>query len=366
MSPLRSVAALALCIAGMLAPACVGPTRALGAPDPKIYAEPAPAVAAQWDEARGFVEAGDPEAAWGLLSVVVRESPDLVRAHLAYQDAALSIGGESEAEMRRYYRVELPERDSPVGPYVAARLKATSYDKGQALAEILAEHPSFGWAHLSLGRVKRGQGQFAGAVDAFTAALVNDPTLHEAYLDRARAYTALGKYARAARDYEAFLDQQPTDYLVMREYAAMLIYRIVRIDRALELLETLEARAPNDVELRMHRAAALWQAERPREALSTYVQVLELDPDSARAALNIGLIYYDAMPQNEGDEERRVWWPRARAAFRYYLARGDEAADGHEAFERVLAVPYRLERIAAVLGPAPAKAPTLDDLRLQQ
>ncbi|MCR9247599.1 MAG: tetratricopeptide repeat protein [bacterium] len=364
MSRSRVGASVALMAVAFCVTACVtGPVRPRNAQDPRRYSEPAPTVAADWQTAREAAAVGEHEIAWPLLSRIVRESPDLVRAHLAYQDASMAIGGESEAEMRRYYRYELPESDSPVGPYVRARLADTSYARGQALQQILEGDRSFGWAWLSLGRVRRGQGQLQAAVDAFATAYVNDPGLHEAALERAQALADLGRLPEAALDYERYFEHVPDDYVAMREYASMLIYRLVRIDRALELLARLDAKFENDLDLRMHRAAALWRAFRPREALSNYLAVLDLDPRAARAALNIGLIYYDAMPQNDSDQERRQWWPKARAAFRYFLALG-EAADGHEAFERSLAVPYRLGVIDELLGAAPTTPVTVDDLRL--
>ncbi|MCA8954324.1 MAG: tetratricopeptide repeat protein [Planctomycetes bacterium] len=346
-----------------LAACAAAPARPADATDPAIYRRVDPAIAAEWERAQAAFAIDDVDTAWPLLSVIVQKSPDLVRAHLMYQDAAIEIGGEAEAEMRRYYHFLIPERETPVVPYVRARLSDTSYAKGQALQAILRQDPTFGWAHLSLGRVRRGQGQLLAAVDSFQAALRFDDSLHEAQLERAQALADLGRLPEAAANYEDYLEQEPGDLAAVREYAAMLIYRLVRIDRALELLGRLDQAFPEDVDLRMHRAAALWRAFRPREALSNYLAVLERDPRASRAALNIGLIYYDAMPQNDTAEERRQWWPRARAAFRYFLAIGDPA-DGHEAFERALAVPYRLEEIERLLGPAAAGEVSLDALRL--
>lgn len=340
-----------------------GPVRPINAVDPRVYNEVAEAAKADWERAREALAIGDVETAWPLLSVVVQQSPDFVRGHIAYQDAAMAIGGEAEAEMRRYYRFLMPERDSPVVPYVRERLAETSYTQGQALEKIIAEDPSFGWAHLSLGRLRRSQGQLLFAVDAFRAAHFHDPSLQEARLERAEALADLGRFVEAAVDYEAYFEQVPRDFDAMRQYASMLIYSLPRIDRALQLLDRLDAAFPGDPDLRMHRAAALWRAFRFREALSNYVAVLEADPAAARAALNIGLIYYDAMPQNASEAERRVWWPRARAAFRYFLTL-EGSGDGHEAFERSLAVPFRLGVIEDLLGPAPPRAVTIDDLRL--
>jgi len=349
-------------IALMALAACAsGPVRSGDEVDPAVYrVTQDPEGRAAWQRAQRALARDDVAAALPDLRLAVTRLPDHVRAHLAYQDAALAQGGEAAALMRTFYD-ELPARPSPVPAYVKARLFDTSYAKGQALLEILDAYPSFGWAHLSLGRIRRGQGQLLVAVDAFRVAFVEDSSLHAARLERGEALAELGRLAEAAVDYEAYIDTRPEDWVAMREYVTMLIYRLTRIDRALQLLDRLDAAFPGDVELWMHRGAALWRALRPREALPHYLAALEQDAGAARAALDIGLIYYDALPRNE--EERRIWWPRARAAFRLFLQL-PESGDGQEAFERALAVPYRLGVIEDLLGPDPGGEVTLDDLRL--
>ena len=113
----------------------------------------------------------------------------------------------------------------------------------------------------------------------------------------------------------------------------------------------------------MDRAAAQWRSGAVRAAVEGYVGILEEEPGNARAALNVGLLYYEVVPQD--DAGRRARWPQARAAFRMFLAAA-EPSDGHERFERTWAVPYRLRQIEALLGPAPPQPPQLGALRWQQ
>ncbi|MCA8973117.1 MAG: tetratricopeptide repeat protein [Planctomycetes bacterium] len=333
----------------------------MDAVDPRIYSEAQdPVDQAAWVRARELAKT-DPVAALPALRDVVERCPNLVRAHLAYQDAALALAGTAEAEMLAYYH-DLAQGDTPVIDYVRARLFETSYDRGTHLEKILARDRSFGWAHLSLGRIRRGQGQLLNAAEAFAAALVFDPSLHEAHLERGDALAELGRLQEAAVDYDAYFEAVPDDWPAMREYVALLIYRLNRIDRALELLARLDVAAPGDLELRMHRGAAMWRAFRPREALVHYLAVIEVDPGCSRALLDIGLIYYDAMSKDWTDDERRLWWPKARAAFKMFMALGNPH-DGHESFERTLAVPYRLGVIAELLGPDDGQPAVAADLR---
>jgi tetratricopeptide (TPR) repeat protein len=345
-----------------LAACGAAPAPAPSTIDPQVYHRAqGPVAEAQWQQARRALAIGDHRSALPALAKVIELCPECVRAHIAWQDTALAFGGEAEATMRAWYR-DLREVGSPVPAYVKARLFDTSYARGVALAAILEQHRSFGWAHLSQARIRRGQGQLLVAVDSFRAAFANDPNLVEARLERAEVLDELGRREEAAVDYEAYFAAAADDWTALREYAAMLIYRLIRIDRALELLARLDAQFPGDLELRMHRGAALWRAGRPREALGHYLAVIEADPGNARALFDVGLIYYDALPRDDSTPERRRWWPKARAAFRLFLARSNPG-DGQESFERSLGVPYRLAEITRLLGGDDGPV-TLDDLRL--
>ena len=84
---------------------------------------------------------------------------------------------------------------------------------------------------------------------------------------------------------------------------------------------------------------------------------------TSRAALNVGLIYYEVVPQD--DAGKRRFWPLARLAFDWFLATAT-AAEGHEQFERTLGVPFRMARIAEFLGPAPTSVQPARDVTMLQ
>lgn len=359
MTARSAIAAAAL----WLAAACTtttGVVREEGAPDARSYHEPQdPAVQSAWGRASAAVRRGEFAAALPDLREVVERAATFVPGHLAYQDAALALGGDAEAAMRAKY-AGLPD-DGPVAAYTKARLLGTSYERGQALERLIKAHPSFAWGHLSLARARRGQGQLLVAADVLRTALRLDDRLDEARVERAEVLDELGRYEEAAAEYEAYLARVPADLAATRDCAAMMIYRIIRIDRALELLDRLDAAFPGDLELRMHRGAAMMRSKRPAEAAPHFLAVLEADPKASRAALNLGLLYYDTLARD--DAGKRRYWPKARAAFRYFLALGNPQ-DGQEAFERTFAVPYRLGVIHDLLGGGDDAAPVrLDDLR---
>lgn len=358
-SPGNHALVLSLAAAVAAAACSLGPQRGDDAVDPAVYATCQDADgAAAWQAAQAALSRGDDDAALAALRDATARCPDLVRAHVAYQDLAQRLGGDAERAMLAFYLQAAP-RPSPVAAYLRARLAETSYAQSNELEAILAKDPSFAWAHLSHARVTRRQGRLLPALDMFAKAMVNDPQLHEARRERAQVLVELGRDEEAAVDYKAYLQRRPDDLETTRDYVALLLYRLSRVDEAIELLDRLQAAAPEDATLRMDRAAALWRARRHREAVDLYLAILREAPDTARAALNVGLLYHEIVPRSEAD--RRRYWPRARAAFRWFLDRC-EPADGHEQFERTLGVPFRMQQIAALLGPEPLLPVSLDDL----
>ncbi|MBM4062535.1 MAG: tetratricopeptide repeat protein [Planctomycetes bacterium] len=345
---------LAGCVSGPPPAAAVEPEHYRTARDPE--------GAAAWQRAQQALARGDRAAALPDLRIALERCPDLAPAHVAYQDAAQALGGEVLAAMREHYR-SLPDRASPVPAWCRARLVPTPYAREPALRAVLARHPSFAWAHWSLGRSHRSEGRVLLAIDAFQAACARDPRLAAARYERALLLTEVGRYEEAALDFDAYLALEPHDDDARLAYTQLAIYRLGRIDRAVRLLDELERTRGGDVAVRLDRAAATWLGGDPRGAVARYLGVLADRPGEARALLNLGLLYYEVLPKSTAD--RAIHWPRARAAFQLFL-QTVVPPDGHDQFERTLAVPFRLGVIAEALGPAPGTAPTLADLRLPE
>jgi tetratricopeptide (TPR) repeat protein len=318
-----------------------------------------PEALAAWREARGAIERGDDAAALPLLKLACQRCPDLVRAHCAYQDVARRLGGRAAEEMVAAYAAA-SGGGAPVPAYLRARLAETAYAQANDLKKILAEHPGFAWAHLSLARVNRGQGRLSESLGGFRLAARSDASLIEATLERGQVLAELGRGEEAAVAYQAYLAARPADDEAAREFVALLLYGLGRSEAALEWIGKLEASGDRSVALRMDRAAAYWRMGQPRAAAAGYLAVLADEPRNARAALNVGLLYYEIVPKDDAGRDR--FWPGARAAFRMFLA-NTAASDGYEQFERTWAVPHRLRQIAERIGAAPEGPPTLPELR---
>ncbi len=332
-----------------------------GARRPTAAAEPCDDEAglAAFRAGRAALARQDDAAALPHLREAVARCGRLVRAPVAYQDAARRRGGAAAPAMVAYYR-GAANGDDALSTYLRARLAETAYAQANGLRQLLEEHGGFAWAHLSLGQVNRRQGRLSEALADLSLALRSDSSLVEARLERARLLAELGRDKEAAVDFEAYLQARPDDAGAARDYVSLMVYRLGRIEAALEWIARLQQAGDDSIALQMDYAAAIWRQGSPGPAVDAYVRILEAAPGHARAALNVGLLYYEVLAVD--DAARARCWPKARAAFRMFLAAG-AAADGNEQFERTLAVPFRLQRIEEQLGPAPARAPSVDDLR---
>lgn len=332
-----------------------------GRVDPARYETPVdPQARAAFDEALVCIQAEAEDRAVVLLAEVVRSSPDFVPGHVAYQDAAIRLGGSAEADMRRHYEGLTSPSWSPVVPYVQARILSSPFLQRQTLEEILTRDASFYYAHLSLGRLMRAHGRLTPAISSLRAALALQPNLLEAQLELAETLMELGQDEEAAVHFANYLRATPNDLSAARRYVHLLVYRLQRLDEALGWIERFLGRDPGDHVALLDKAAAMWWAGRPMESLTIYLAALRLRPDSARAVLNIAYLYYDVLAADEASRQR--YWPKARMAFLLYLKMA-RPEDGMDYLEQHLVVPYRLKRIADALGPIdPAVGVTIADL----
>lgn len=358
----RLRAPIAAAIAAVLLAGCGAPASVLTErQDPKRFEQCTdPEGAAAMEQAMQLLQEGADAAAIEPLRRVVERCPDLVRGHRYYQDTALALGGQPAAEMRRYYTALPEDAASPVRQYAKARLLESSYAKKQALDRLLRGHPEFAWGHLALARLYRSSGRLEDAIESFRRVVARYPDLYDAHLELAETLVEAGRPAEARLPYENYLRAVPNDRSSIRAFAQLLIYRLGNGKDALPWLEQLLRDDPRDEAALMDQAAARWRIGDPEGALQQYLRVLEMRPDLARAALNVGYLHYDVLAQNESD--RREHWPKARAAFRLFLQLV-QPDDGHEYFEELLAVPYRLKQIEDLLGPGDGQPPRLSDLR---
>lgn len=315
---------------------------------------------AAYEAAMVQLQAGNDGEALPLLRRVVERCPEHVPAHALYQDTALHLGGEAAAAMRSYYEALADRAESPVPAFAKARLLDSNYLRSTAVDALLQRHPDFAYGYLAQGRLNRSRAQLGEAVTSLQRALELHPQLLEAHLELAENLVELGRTKEARLPYENYLRGAPNDRATIREFVQLLLYRLDDPGAARPWIDRLLADDPQDEAARMDLAAAEWRSGQPEAALRGYLDVLAQRPDNARAALNIGYLHYGEL--DRGGAARAEHWPKARKAFLLFLQLV-RPEDGHDYFEKVLAVPYRIKEIDKELGPGDGAVPSLDELR---
>ncbi|MEM7202779.1 MAG: tetratricopeptide repeat protein [Planctomycetota bacterium] len=350
--PLSLLGGAALC---WLAVACQsprpGPPRATdryeGCEDPAGRAALAAARAAI---ARGAVGEALPD-----LRRAIEACPDNVRSHLLYLDTALEVGGAAQIEMEQFYAGR-DDGVSPVWPYAQARLAADHETRQLRLQEAVRRDRTFYWGYLSLGRMWHSIGNTENAAARLRDALSARPDCPEARLALGQVLSELGRYEEAEVEYGNYVRARPTDREVLREYVRLLIYQLARLDQASPLVQRMVDQDPEDIEALMNLAAIHWKAGKPHDARDVYRQVLQIDPNSAAAVLNLANLYYEPLAR----DDKQAAWTRARRAYRYYLRLG-RTDTVFDVWDQQFAVPDRLARIESELGPDEAAPPRLGE-----
>jgi len=340
----RTLAGAALVLAGCVSPG--GPILPTASGRYETATDPAFLDAVE--RARVLLDRRDERAALPCLQEALAAAPDHVPTHILYQDTALKLGGDDEAAMRAWYAA-LPDRPgSPVPLYCRARLAADDHTRLALLEEALARDPSFYFAHLAVARIQRALGRLDAAQEALERALVAQPHHLESNLEMAQVLIDRGRYAQAEPYFANYVAARPDDRLAAKAYAQLLLYRLHRVRQAQPVLERLRSENPEDPDVLMDLAAVAWEQDRFADAIAAYHEVLRLDATATRAALNLGNLHFERGQRNA--DERPAAWSMARKAYRFYLsaARG---AGLHDHLDALFAVPYRLELIAAEIGP---------------
>lgn len=306
---------------------------------------------------------------------VLRESVaanSSLRYHLRYQDAALALpasqgqAADESAKMRRFYQALVDDGQSPVTPFLQARLQRLDRREGPAralLEEALRRSPGYYEAQYELGLMWRGVENLAKASKWFRIAAKTAPRRASSHLALAEVASELGQWAEAAREYRRYLQIESDDSAVKRAYLSILLYRVDGdLDEMETLVNDLWKSGSEDLGLQMDRAAVFWKRGRIQPAIDNYRAVIKRDPKRARAVLNLGNLFYDTGLKNAvGGPERRFALGKARKAYRYFRALGS-SDDAFDWFDLELAVRVRLAAIEKELGKASSKPVNWQDL----
>jgi len=165
-----------------------------------------------------------------------------------------------------------------------------------AYTEAVSVDPSFARAYNNrgacrgkLGEALAAEGDLAGAraflreaVEDFSHAIANNPSLTVAYLDRARVLAQQQCYEEAVRDYGVVIASDPHDPAV-RLGRAEAQARVGAYEDAIADLSRVMRLAPNNMLARLNRAGCNHQLKRYSRAIDDYTRVVKLVPNSPYA-----------------------------------------------------------------------------------
>lgn len=225
---------------------------------------------------------GDPQRALQLLTQAAQLAPDDPLIQMRYARIALDQGildltakalDKALAVHPDYAEAQLLRADVHVRQRELAQAQAIC-DALLARGEHLAE------ARARLGDVARARGHHDDAIAHYDAALRLQLDLHIAASGRAKSLAACGRAAQAIDDLRGYIEHHPDD---MRTQAllASLLTQAGRHAEALPAWTRIEARWPNEVDLKAQHALALDRAGRGTEAMA----LAEAAAESSRPAL---------------------------------------------------------------------------------
>jgi tetratricopeptide (TPR) repeat protein len=149
-------------------------------------------------------------------------------------------------------------------------------------------------SYVDEGNVYFNVGQFALAIDRYTAAIELDPGLAAAYYNRANAYTRSGEFEKALADYNRALELQPNDPDALNNRGMLHLYR-GNSAAALADFDAALAVDPGDTTVMVNRGLAHLHGGDAAAALLDFLAAAGLDPDdpaahygAAQAAASMG------------------------------------------------------------------------------
>ena len=183
-------------------------------------------------------------------------------------------------------------------------------------------------AHVCLGQLESGTGEYEKAVAEFTQAAQSDPTSDDAYRGLADAYERLDKTEDAERTYRRAIEVRP-QYWAGYNYLGVFYYRQARYPDAVSMFSQVVALAPDSFHGYSNLSAAYYYEGHYPEAIQAAQRSIAIRPTEAAysnlASANFYLRRYDQAAQAYEEAVRispknyALWWNLGDG---YYFAPG--------------------------------------------
>jgi serine/threonine-protein kinase len=188
---------------------------------------------------------------------------------------ALASAGLGEAYFKKYeIRKELP--------LVEAARQAC--DRAASLDAKLVD------AHVCLGTLYNGTGQYEKAVSEFQRSLEGEPTRDDAYRGLASAYEQLGRLEEAEKTYRRAISLRP-QYWAGYSWLGVFCYRQARYREASEMFQRVVRLAPDSFRAYSNLGGTYIYQGRYAEAIPVFERSIAIRP-TAYAFSNLGTCHY--------------------------------------------------------------------------
>ncbi len=248
-----------------------------------------------------------------LLQLALQLRPDLTEARLLLSDV-IDAGENASVSLAPLTGIGPSD---PLYPLAALRVSVLLARLGQnaearqKLDELVAAYPASPEPQLALGDLLREQSDFQGAAAAYTKALALLPPGSSAgwlvYYDRGISYDQAGDWARAQPDLETALKLSPGQPYVLNYLGYSWAVKRQHISQARSMIEQALQAVPNDGAIVDSLGYVMLQQGQARQAVSTLMKAVNLEPDDPTINAHLGDAYAAA-----GDHLQAIFqWRRA-------------------------------------------------------
>lgn len=240
----------------------------------------------------------DNPSAQHLLGICLRHSGDLAGARVALE-RAIALAPDQSALYFSLASLDLAEGNSEaaraglkqslqldpnqLGAYVTlVHLALVSRDLEEAERNLrLAQrvNPNHPQVIIAEGYLAQARGNADLALRCFTVAAESDPNLHEAQLALGKAYLSRDMWPFAEQAFSNALGLDPTRSLATLRALAQARRKQGNVDGALQALDEMIRRNPDDLTVRGMRGELLAASGRALQALDDYLPMLDRHPD---------------------------------------------------------------------------------------
>jgi tetratricopeptide (TPR) repeat protein len=160
----------------------------------------------------------------------------------------------------------------------------------ELIEEAVSVRLAFG--HFDLANDRDSQGDLAGAIREYEAAVAAAPDFAEAHSNLGNLYRQTGRLADALRAYAAAIRAKP-DFAPVYSNTAAILIELERYDAAIPVLEEALRLAPDIPEAYANLGQAYRRSDRFREAIAASRRAIELRPDYRDAYLNLSVAAFE-------------------------------------------------------------------------